>query len=66
LVDKTSGKIDKITTSISQLVKFMDIQTTRERETESLVASKGGAEAVLNVKSRFFTSVQADIVLIFR
>ncbi|CAE6381754.1 unnamed protein product [Rhizoctonia solani] len=46
LVDKTSRKIDEIiATSIPQLVKFMDIQTSRERETAALVASKGGTEA---------------------
>ncbi|KAJ1306952.1 hypothetical protein OPQ81_007932 [Rhizoctonia solani] len=47
LVDKTSGKIDQVAASVSQLVKFMDIQTSRERETAALVTTKGGTEAVL-------------------
>ncbi|KAG8730980.1 hypothetical protein FRC11_005410, partial [Ceratobasidium sp. 423] len=47
LVDKTADKIDEVAASVSQLVKFMDIQTSRERETAALVATKGGTEAVL-------------------
>ncbi|KAH7335133.1 hypothetical protein B0J17DRAFT_719692 [Rhizoctonia solani] len=47
LVDKTSGQIDEVAASVSELVKFMNIQTSRERETAALVATKGGTEAVL-------------------
>ncbi|CAE6463151.1 unnamed protein product [Rhizoctonia solani] len=47
LVDKTSGKMDEVAASVSELVKFMNIQTSRERETAALVATKGGTEAVL-------------------
>ncbi|CAE6507501.1 unnamed protein product [Rhizoctonia solani] len=47
LVEKTSGRIDEVAASVSELVKFMDIQTSRERETAALVATNGGTEAVL-------------------
>lgn len=49
LVEKTSGRIDEVAASVSELVKFMDIQTSRERETAALVATNGGTEAVLKV-----------------
>ncbi|GAB1518139.1 hypothetical protein RhiTH_001198 [Rhizoctonia solani] len=47
LVDKTSEKIDEINTNVSQLIEFMEIQTSREREAAELIATKGGIEAVL-------------------
>ncbi|CAE6455212.1 unnamed protein product [Rhizoctonia solani] len=47
LVDKTSEKIDEINANVSQLIKFMEIQTSREREAAELIATRGGTEAVL-------------------
>lgn len=46
-VHKTSDKVTEVAASVSQLVAFMEIHTTREREAEALVAAKGGVEAVL-------------------
>lgn len=48
-VHKTSDTVSDVAANVSQLVAFMEIHTTREREAEALVAAKGGLEAVLRV-----------------
>ncbi|KAF8603841.1 hypothetical protein BDV93DRAFT_522997 [Ceratobasidium sp. AG-I] len=46
-VHKTSDAVKDVAANVSQLVAFMEIQTTREREAGALVAAKGGLQAVL-------------------
>ncbi|KAG9078847.1 hypothetical protein FS749_009094 [Ceratobasidium sp. UAMH 11750] len=44
---QTSDVVNSIASDVSQLIRFMDTQTTRERETRDLVKSKGGVDAIL-------------------
>ncbi|KAG9093131.1 hypothetical protein FRC06_011654 [Ceratobasidium sp. 370] len=46
-VHRTADTVDVVAANVSQLVAFMEIHTSREREAEALVKSKGGIEAVL-------------------
>ncbi|KAH7335134.1 hypothetical protein B0J17DRAFT_719693 [Rhizoctonia solani] len=47
IVMKTANTVNSIAQEISELTKFMNAQTVREREAQDLVKSKGGAEIVL-------------------
>ncbi|KAG9086170.1 hypothetical protein FS749_003862 [Ceratobasidium sp. UAMH 11750] len=46
-VHRTADTVDAVAANVSQLVAFMEIHTSKEREAEALVKSKGGLEAVL-------------------
>ncbi|KAG8737625.1 hypothetical protein FRC10_008027 [Ceratobasidium sp. 414] len=46
-VHRTADTVDTVAANMSQLVAFMEIHTSKEREAEALVKSKGGLEAVL-------------------
>ncbi|CAE6428185.1 unnamed protein product [Rhizoctonia solani] len=47
VVMKTANTVNNIAQEISELTRFMNTQTAREREAQNLVKSKGGAEMVL-------------------
>ncbi|KAG8737624.1 hypothetical protein FRC10_008026 [Ceratobasidium sp. 414] len=44
---QTSDVVNSIASDVSQLLKFMNTQTTRERETRDFIKSKGGVDAIL-------------------
>ncbi|KAG9093130.1 hypothetical protein FRC06_011653, partial [Ceratobasidium sp. 370] len=44
---QTSDVVNSIASDVSKLIKFMNTQTTRERETRDFVKSRGGVDAIL-------------------
>lgn len=49
VVLQTSNVVGGIANEVSQLTKFMNAQTTREREAGDFIKVKGGVEAILKV-----------------
>jgi hypothetical protein len=46
---QTSNVVNNIASEVSQLTKFMNAQTTREREAHNFIKLNGGVEAILKV-----------------
>ncbi|QRV88995.1 hypothetical protein RhiJN_17013 [Ceratobasidium sp. AG-Ba] len=57
---QTSDVVNSIASDVSELTRFMNAQTTREREAQSYIKSKGGVENILK-NDKFLDEVAAKL-----